>query len=354
MGNEVYANGEAVSCKGGAGNVTAAFPDVCNSPPPPPAGPVPVPYPNSSRSRDLKRGSKSVKVSGGPAALKDQSHFASAPIGDEAATKAFGGSLISHTITGKTYFAAWSMDVKLEGKNVCRHLDIATSNHASYPGSTPPFPQMEKMTATAQARIKANLCPCCGKADCKAAFKDGETPQSMEDFYGLTPSAPEGAERMKIYKQMLGMKAQSCTCEGRVFPKAPCDVFRAPDVKRKKEIENHWSAPEIMAKFYDDFNAMSPQAISTFRARNPSEPAPNPGPRFSKTNHLTPKSAGGCPDNPGNLQPHDTLCAVCKKIDDQFGHWQNSHPGWESEWNQAFRALKIKRHRVANFTPGWW
>ena len=45
-------------------------------------------------------------VSGGPAALKNQSHFASAPIGDEAATRAFGGSLLSHTITGKTYFAA--------------------------------------------------------------------------------------------------------------------------------------------------------------------------------------------------------------------------------------------------------
>lgn len=354
MSNEVYANGEAVSCKGGAGNVAGAFPDVCNSPPPPPAGPVPVPYPNSSRSSDLKRGSKSVMVSGGPAALKNQSHFASAPIGDEAATRAFGGSLLSHTITGKTYFAAWSMDVKIEGKNVCRHLDITTSNHASYPGSTPPFPQMEKMTATAQARIKANLCPCCGKSECPAAFKDDEAPQSMEDFYGLNAATPEGADRMNLYKQMLGIKAQSCTCDGRVFPKAPCDVFRAPDVSRKKAIESHWSTPEVMRGFYAQYVDANPNAISQFRARNPTQAPPSRGPAFGQTNHLTPKSAGGCPDSPGNLQPHDTLCAACKKIDGLFTHWQNNNPNWRSEWNKVFRGLKIKRYRIADFTPGWW
>ena len=46
---------------------------------------------------------------------------------------------VSHTITGAACFAAYSMDVKFEGKSVTRHLDLMTSNHASYPGSTPPF-----------------------------------------------------------------------------------------------------------------------------------------------------------------------------------------------------------------------
>ena len=53
--------------------------------------------------------------------------------------------MITHVITGKTYFAAWSMDVKFEGNNVDRHVDITTSNHASPLGSTPPNPNLEAL-----------------------------------------------------------------------------------------------------------------------------------------------------------------------------------------------------------------
>ena len=35
---------------------------------------------------------------------------------------------------GKVYFIAWSMDVKAEGENVVRHLDMTTHNHASPSG----------------------------------------------------------------------------------------------------------------------------------------------------------------------------------------------------------------------------
>src|ERR1700753_2154811 len=106
MGCDVYANGNEISCKAGDSKAICAFPDVCNSPPPPPAGPIPIPYPNTSMSSDLKEGSSSVKIGGQPAALKDQSYFATSPLGDEAATKSFGGSLMTHTITGTTFFSA--------------------------------------------------------------------------------------------------------------------------------------------------------------------------------------------------------------------------------------------------------
>src|SRR5205807_2432028 len=53
------------------------------------------------------------------------------PLGDEAATNGQGAGVITHVITGKTYFIAWSMDVKFEGANVDRHTDLTTSNHAS-------------------------------------------------------------------------------------------------------------------------------------------------------------------------------------------------------------------------------
>src|SRR5437870_12602298 len=102
MSNEVYANGNAVSCKAGDGKVIADMPDVCLSPPSPPAGPVPVPYPDSSFSKDMQNGSKTVLIKEKEVMLKDQSFYKSSPLGDEAATNSFGANVVSHVITGKT------------------------------------------------------------------------------------------------------------------------------------------------------------------------------------------------------------------------------------------------------------
>lgn len=128
---DVYANGDEIACKAGDGKVIAAFPDVCLTPPPPPAGPIPVPYPNTSFSKDMKNGSKTVQINGKEVMLKDSSFYKSSPLGDEAATNGQGAGVMTHTITGKTYFVAWSMDVQFEGQNVDRHTDLTTSNHAS-------------------------------------------------------------------------------------------------------------------------------------------------------------------------------------------------------------------------------
>lgn len=140
MSCDVFANGNEVSCKGGGNTVIAEFPDVCLSPPSPPAGPIPVPYPNTSMSKDMQEGSKTVQIKGKEVMLKDKSFYKTSPLGDEAATNTFGGNVMSHTITGKTYCVAWSMDVKIEGENVDRHMDMTTSNHmcAPTPGGTPP------------------------------------------------------------------------------------------------------------------------------------------------------------------------------------------------------------------------
>jgi hypothetical protein len=357
MSHEVYADGMEIAAKSGMGKVIAAFPDVCMSPPAPPAGPIPLPYPDTSMSTDVKEGSDTVKLSGKPAALAQQSYYQPSALGDEAATKAWGMSVVTHQITGKTFFQAWSMDVLIEGRNVCRHLDITTSNHASYPGSTPPFPNQEAMVRLAQARIAAKQCPCCGKSDCVAAFKDGETAQSMEDFYGFNQTqngvlTEEATARFEVYKRLLAIKERHCTCEGRVFPQAPCDVFRARDPNRTEKIEDKWR--EASLAYYTDFTTTNPDAISNFVAANPGETAPSIGPTFGQVNHLTPKGAGGCPDNPGNLQPHDTLCKACKLIDDQFGHWQGDNKQWRSQWDAAFRKSGIKRRTIANFTPNHW
>jgi len=129
MSCNVYANSNEIACKASSCKVIAAFPDVCLSPPSPPAGPVPIPYPDTSFAKDMKNGSKTVKIKNKEVMLKDKSFFKTSPLGDEAATKGLGAGVVSHVITGKTHFKMWSMDVKVEGENVDRHLDITTSNH---------------------------------------------------------------------------------------------------------------------------------------------------------------------------------------------------------------------------------
>jgi hypothetical protein len=159
VSNEVYANGNAIACKAGDDKVIAAFPDVCLSPPSPPAGPVPVPYPNSSFSKDMQNGSRTVSISRQPVMLKNRSYYKTSPLGNEAATRSFGGSVVTHTITGKTYFVAWSMDVKIEGYNVDRHLDLTGSNQSSDPSSPPPVQPGQEQSSSGGG----GSCPKCGK-----------------------------------------------------------------------------------------------------------------------------------------------------------------------------------------------
>lgn len=146
MANQVYANGREVSCKAAAGKSICAMPDVCMTPPQTPATPpgVPIPYPNTGMASDCADGSKNVKISGEEVLLKDKSYFKKST-GDEAGCAPMK-SVITHKIQGKVYFNAWSMDVKFEGENVVRHLDLATHNHGSKPGATPPWPYAASMT----------------------------------------------------------------------------------------------------------------------------------------------------------------------------------------------------------------
>lgn len=145
MGNEVYANGREVSCKAAAGKSICAMPDVCMTPPQTPATPpgVPIPYPNTGMASDMTDGSKNVKISGKEVILKDKSYFKKS-MGDEAGCAPMKG-VITHKIQGKVYFKSWSMDVKFEGENVVRHLDMTTHNHASETGQTPPWPYADSM-----------------------------------------------------------------------------------------------------------------------------------------------------------------------------------------------------------------
>lgn len=140
MSNEVYANTREVACKQAAGKSICAFPNVCMTPPQTPATPpgVPIPYPNTGMASDTSDGSTTVKISGEEVMLKNKSSFKKST-GDEAGAAPMKG-VVTHKNTGKVFFTMWSMDVKIEGENVVRMMDMTTHNHGSQPGNTPPWP----------------------------------------------------------------------------------------------------------------------------------------------------------------------------------------------------------------------
>ena len=175
MANQVFANGMEVACKAAAGKTLCAFPDVCFTPPQTPATPpgVPIPYPNTGMASDTTDGTKNVKISGKEVGLKNQSNFKTST-GDEAGSAPKKGVITSKN-KGKVYFNAWSMDVKYEGNNVPRHLDLTTNNHASMPGDTPVWPYLDGMSMSDFNQ------KCKGDVEKEAKACDGYKPMGDKD-----------------------------------------------------------------------------------------------------------------------------------------------------------------------------
>ncbi|MCA9654385.1 MAG: DUF4150 domain-containing protein [Myxococcales bacterium] len=132
MGVTVGVNMMSVVHKGSSGT-TIAFPDVCKTPSP--GGPIPIPYPNVAQSSDSAKTAKKVKADGNPVCVKD-SNF-STSTGDEAGTA--GGGVASSKTKGKAEFVNFSFDVKVEGKNVPRAMDLMLHNDKN----TPPVPVLQ-------------------------------------------------------------------------------------------------------------------------------------------------------------------------------------------------------------------
>ena len=114
-------------------------------------GRFPIPYPNIAKSSDTAKGTTKVKCDGNPVCVKD-SNF-SMSTGDEAGSA--GGGVASNKIKGKAEFVMFSMDVKFEGKNVCRAFDIMLHNDKN----TPPFPVLQgPVVAIAMAKPICIVC----------------------------------------------------------------------------------------------------------------------------------------------------------------------------------------------------
>jgi hypothetical protein len=158
MGTDVYANGMEIACKAASGKSACQFPDVCFTPPTAPPTPpgVPIPYPNTAMASDCAEGSTTVMICGKEVMLKNKSYIASTH-GNEAGNTPKKGIITSKS-TGKAYFAAWSMDVKIETLNVPRHFDIMTHNHASMPGNGGPWCYISAMLPPAAGAPQDERC----------------------------------------------------------------------------------------------------------------------------------------------------------------------------------------------------
>lgn len=184
MSNDVFANGREISCKAGAGKTICAFPDVCMTPPENPATPpgVPVPYPNTGMASDTTDGSKTVNISGKEIMLKNKSYFKKST-GDEAGCAAKKG-VVTSVHRGKVYFIAWSMDVKAEGENVVRHVDLTTHNHPSPFPNTGPFPHVDTSTFASLAECEGDKrkmkSACKGKVRCPGVLNTPVKKQRKE------------------------------------------------------------------------------------------------------------------------------------------------------------------------------
>src|SRR5690606_6778092 len=77
--------------------------------------------------------------------LKNKSYFKTS-YGDEAGCAPKKG-VITSKIKGKVYFTSWSMNVKFEGENVVRMMDLTTHNHGSFPGNTPTWPYIDQVAS---------------------------------------------------------------------------------------------------------------------------------------------------------------------------------------------------------------
>lgn len=117
MPSHIVVNGLGLTYKGTIGISIATIPDVCKTPSP--GGPIPLPYPNIANQGTLKDGTTTVLAKGGKMiAIKGSQYGMSS--GDEPGTV---GGVKSNVFKKATDWITYSFDVKMDGKNACRHTD---------------------------------------------------------------------------------------------------------------------------------------------------------------------------------------------------------------------------------------
>jgi len=165
---------------------------------------------------DTTDGSKTVQVSGQEVMLKNKSYFKKSS-GDEAGSAPKKG-VVTSKIQGKVYFNAWSMDVKFEGENVVRHLDLTTHNHASPTPNTPPIAFTDRM-----ALLKVSDCDAeqteiekkCDPPEEKAKCPDTS---SVDAAMAARDALPKGSKERDSANQVVNLAHEQYAGEIRDNP----------------------------------------------------------------------------------------------------------------------------------------
>lgn len=262
MSHKVFANARELSSRSGSGKAACAFPDVCLTPPPPPG--VPIPYPNTGVDSDSSNGSRSVRIARKEAMLKNKSYFKKST-GNEAGCAPKKG-VITSRIKGKVYFNAWSMDVKIEGENVVRHMDLTTHNHGSFPGNTTTWPYL-----STQSPKKDDACgeehdrqktACQGVDDpCGCVGEDSKPSRSKESSEAADLGDKTAANKCLAARRcMLQRYIPSGCCPPQtphhmIEASALHDVGRGKNKKNKKTGEIIVSTPLAGISNYDEHKA---------------------------------------------------------------------------------------------------
>lgn len=204
--------------KSGDGKSICAFPDVCMTPPENPATPPrAVPYPNTGMASDTTDGSRSVQISGKEIMLKNKSYFKQST-GDEAGCAAKKG-VVTSVNRGKVYFiACWSMDVKAEGENVVRHLDMTTHNHASPTPNTPPIAYADRMALLRVSDCDEELGEI--ERECTPHAKKAKCPDTrmVDAAVARRDSFPKGSNNRKLANEAVNWVMQQYAAEVRDNP----------------------------------------------------------------------------------------------------------------------------------------
>jgi hypothetical protein len=336
MTKNVFAGMWEIAAENGMNKSIARFPDVCMSPPSPPAGPIPIPYPDTSFSNNLKSASTTVLIGGKGAALAQKSYYKEPVLGDEAATRTFGANVVTHQITGKTYFQAWCMDVKFENKNVCRHFDITTSNHASGGTTTVPLTALEMQAmAKLQSVVDQGLCPCC-----KEPLHEWQKDPATNKAYPIETSDQHWQRRINALP--MGTPPTPAQLDKRTKAQAALTEFKK--LKRESRSRGADGCRNVPASETDDcaihFNipvgtryapaegSQKPQSVSDLcsadfgierrRAARNYWRKQKVGRRIREGNtlhHKTPRQSGGC-NSPQNLTPDNAMQArLCQRVE---------------------------------------
>jgi hypothetical protein len=239
--------------------ISMAFPDICKTPSP--AGPIPIPYPNIAMSQDTASGSSTVSMDGNPIMIK--SSYYAVSTGDEAGS-AMG--VVSNKIKGKAYPKLYSFDVKVDGENVFRLLDIMLQNGGS-PTNTPPGVNVQpplpptipgankdpEVTEVTKMKWDKDKAACGDVATLEVETKNfnekelsvnalrGKPPANkhheMNAWFKVPISGNKGsfpwATRRGRFEKIVNLTAEQKHFKGEVFSSNDLEIQAAPDAKER-------------------------------------------------------------------------------------------------------------------------